>query len=167
MANSKCRSCNLKCDERTSLVCEICDRFIHYKCSELPIYFIAHLELNENAQYYCKLCVTKNDDYQEMTDTVVESIKNTPTTRETSKSSQNSEGSPPATPRSVTERESSIIEQRLEKIDKLQTVNPKQKSEAVCHFYRHNKCQHGRRGTKCARTGKRANITIRHYVNTA
>ena len=50
-----CLLCNYKCEEG-SLQCDYCKKWIHYKCTELPIYFLVFLE-NTKTKYCCIECI--------------------------------------------------------------------------------------------------------------
>ncbi|CAG2245369.1 unnamed protein product [Mytilus edulis] len=63
-----CLVCNKQCDENpTSVACDICNQWIHFKCEGLTPENVSDIELNDES-YICRLCtnqrVTVNSDME-------------------------------------------------------------------------------------------------------
>ena len=50
-----CKRCSLPC-HRDRVECEI---WFHYSCTDIPAYFILHLEEIKNIHYICEICVDR------------------------------------------------------------------------------------------------------------
>lgn len=72
--SDECRVCSSECSEENMLVCEKCDRCVHYKCTKLPVYMIAFFELQQDA-FFCEFCVKKLPDYTEKVTVITKSLE--------------------------------------------------------------------------------------------
>ena len=53
-----CEKCSLPC-QRDGVECVQCKNWFHYGCTDLPAYFIVHLEEIADFDYICEVCVLK------------------------------------------------------------------------------------------------------------
>lgn len=160
----KCGSCNLKCHDRNALICDKCDKYVHYTCAGLPTYVIVFHELNDDAVYHCKSCTQTLPDYLPTLKKVEKEMLKKPeqqddysqiavSDNEEDLSEISNSSSPTGisipTPNSQIENESITIERRLKNIEK-KSSQTEEKRKQVCHFYRQRKCRHGQKGVGCA-----------------
>ena len=150
MSKLQCKVCELECNDDNALVCDQCGENVHFKCSRLPLYVIVFLEMSEDqTTYCCEECAQDLEKYSETQEKIQREIDQTSNgTRPSTTSTSKSHPSSLQTPKAMIVRENNEIEKRLKNIDT--TANENMEKQAVCHFYRHNRCKHGKKGKDCS-----------------
>lgn len=79
-----CRACQENCVD-SSMKCSDCQMWTHYKCTELPLYFLIIL-INTNRKYTCPVCCkAKIENYDELHRDLTEKFKESSGKQQTSK----------------------------------------------------------------------------------
>ena len=138
-----CSLCKLECNDDNALVCDQCSCNVHFACSELPTYLITFLELSDKATFCCKNCAQTESEYNETKAEVEKQIENTRKALSRDTPSAN-------TSKLDLQVENNTINKRLEMIETEAEINRRESEpKRVCHFFRHNKCKHGKKGPNC------------------
>ena len=155
-----CNRCSLPCPSN-GIECEKCKKWFHYGCTDIPAYFILHLEEIKNFHYICEECVlTVYDNALGRIAKIESSIKKQ---QKIEPNDQNSDADNDQTGMeenldgNESKNEAPIETQGGSDSDGHKngsSVNgdvdqSKAKSEIVCRYYAAGKCQHGRVGSDC------------------
>ena len=166
-----CNRCSLLCPS-DGIECEKCEKWYHYGCTDIPAYFILHLEEIENFHYICEECVltaykeahgriakiessikkqqkigtrdgdADNDQAGLKDDSIVNEVE-IENKVPTSTENENKNKFPPD-PQGAQPNGNRDNSKKTGDVD-----NDDNKNKTVCRYYSAGKCQHGRVGSDC------------------
>ena len=155
-----CPKCDTLADDTQNHLteCSVCKKWFHYKCIQMPIYFLTHLETTDN-DYCCDSCVheknraTYPSRFDEISE-IVGSFRINPATNiqvdnsNPSHDSSSTTSSPtsPSTPRSRTSINIDIKELITIDLEILVIILNHSHLTITCLFFAQARCTHGKYG---------------------
>ena len=61
----ECKICKIECNDNNAMKCDPCGGYVHFTCSQLPVYLITFIKTQDKSSYCCPSCAEEQHDYKQ------------------------------------------------------------------------------------------------------